>query len=43
MGCMMPFVEGLRENRTKEGTPHVVGWGRREREREREAIAAGKH
>ena len=25
MGCMMPFVQGLRENRTEEGTPHVVG------------------
>ena len=22
---MMPFVQGLRENRTEEGTPYVVG------------------
>ena len=25
MGCMMPSVEGQRENRTEEGTPYVVG------------------
>ena len=25
MGCMMLFVQGLRGNRTEEGTPHVVG------------------
>ena len=24
MGCMMPSVQGLRENRTEEGAPHVV-------------------
>ena len=31
MGCMMSSVEGLRENRTEEGTPYAVGvhvdWG----------------
>ena len=35
--CMMPAVEGLRENRTEEGTPYVVGdhvdWGVRAGER----------
>ena len=34
---MMPSVEGLRENRTEEGTPYVVGdhvdWGVRAGER----------
>ena len=25
MGCMMPSVEGLRENRSEEGTPYAVG------------------
>ena len=27
IGCMMPSVEGLRENRTEQGTPYVVGLG----------------
>ena len=31
MGCMMSTVEGLRENRTEEGTPYVVGLGAGER------------
>ena len=39
MGCMMPSVEGLRENRTEEGTPHSMWWGWGQ---EREEIAAGK-
>ena len=36
---MMPSVEGLRENRTEEGTPHSMWWGWGQ---EREEIAAGK-
>ena len=43
---MMPFVQGLRENRTEEGTPYVVGvhveWGvvegRREKRLQRASV-----
>ena len=40
MGCMMPFVQGLQQNRTEEDTPHVVGVV--EGVQEREEIAASK-
>ena len=46
---MMPFVQGLRENRTEECTPYVVGvhveWGvvegRREKRWQRASVGGG--
>ena len=40
LGCMIPSVQGLREKRTEEGTPYVVGVhvvveGRREKRLQR--------
>ena len=51
MGCMMPAVEVLRENRTEEGTPYVVGvhvfglgvvGGRREKRLQLASVGGGR-